>query len=363
MPATAAQTDPHRPDDLVAAAPEGLACDAGGFHIDPWKPVPLAVVTHAHADHARPGCGRYIATPRTAAFMRARFGGDPDITELDFGTPIDLRGVRVSLHPAGHTPGSAQVRLERDGRVWCVTGDYKRDHDTTSEPFELVPCDALITESTFGLPIFDWPDPERVAEDLNRWRRDNADRGATSVLLAYAFGKAQRVLSMLDPGIGPIGVHGAVARLNRAYADLGVGLPDWIHASRDTRDELRGRGTIVAPPSVAGGTWLRPFAGPGGLRTAMVSGWMTIRGRRRWRALDAGFVLSDHADWTGLLRTIEQTGAQRVGVTHGYAEPMARYLRECRGLDAYVVPTRYQGEDGANDDGDAAVERAHAGEA
>ena len=352
MPAAEQSHHATQDPDLIVAGPEGLACAAGAFHVDPWKPVPLAVVTHAHADHATPGCGRYITTPRTAAFMRTRFGGDPEITELEFGHPVDLNGVRVSLHPAGHTPGSAQVRLEHDGRVWCVTGDYKRDADTTSEPFELVECDALITESTFGLPIFRWPDAAEVAADINAWRQKNAEEGATSVLLAYAFGKAQRVMALLDPSIGPIGVHGAVARLCAAYQDLGVSLPEWLHAKRETRDALKGAGTIVAPPSVAGSTWLRGFAGKGGVRTAMVSGWMTIRGRRRWRALDAGFVLSDHADWPGLLRTIEESGATRVGVTHGYAEPMARYLREVKGLDAFAVPTRFRGEDGGEENAD-----------
>jgi putative mRNA 3-end processing factor len=343
---------------LIAADPRGLRCELGGFHVDPWRAVPLAVVTHAHADHATNGCDRYIASPRTCALLRSRLGPNIAVEPLPFDQTLTLGSTRISLHPAGHVLGSAQVRIQSliDDHICCVSGDYKiTPHtitpDSSCEPFELVPCDTFITESTFALPVFRWPDPQSVADEINAWRADNAANGRTSVLLGYSLGKAQRILSILDPSLGLIGVHGAIHKLNAVYTELGISLPHTVHATKDNAAELKGA-TIVAPPSVAGAggtTWLRQFAGPEGLRTAMVSGWMTIRGRRRWRSHDAGFVISDHADWQGLIDTIKATGATRIGVTHGYAEPFARYLREHCSLDSFVVPTRYTGEDGAEE--------------
>ena len=335
-------TEPAGAPDLLVATPSGLACPAGGFHVDPVAPVDLAVVTHAHADHATAGSGAYLASPATAALLRARLGEARPIREVPFGERVELGGTAVSLHPAGHVLGSAQVRVEPadGGPVWVVSGDYKVKADPTAEAFEAVPCDVFVTESTFALPVFRWDDPESVAAGMRAWWARNASRGRTSVIFAYSLGKAQRVVRALGDGPGPIGVHGAALKLCAVYRELGVALPDHVHASAETAPDLKGSGLIVAPPSQAGAPWLRRFAGPGGLRTASASGWMAIRGRRRWRALDEGFVISDHADWPGLLAAIEATGARRVGVTHGYATPFARFLREERGLDAFVLPTR-----------------------
>ncbi len=302
------------------------------------------MVTHAHSDHAVGGSGLYVCTPPVAEQLRHRLGAETPIREASFGEAIDLGSTRVTLAPAGHTLGSAQIVVEdASGERWVVTGDYKRDADRTVETFELRTCDVLLTESTFGLPIFRWPEPAGVASELNAWWRSNRDAGRTSFVLAYALGKAQRVIGALDASIGPIGAHGAVLPMCEAYRRFGVDLPGVVHANEETAAELKGAGLIVAPPSALDSAWPRKFAGPEGARVAMASGWMAIRGRRRWRAVDRGFVLSDHADWDGLVRTIRESGARRIGVTHGYAAPLARWLAEY-GWESFVVPTRYEGE-------------------
>lgn len=351
---------------LIQATDRGLWCEAGGFHIDPWRPVDRAIVTHAHSDHAVWGCGSYLASPTGAVVLRERLGatggaggGAPRIETAEWGKGVRIGNVRVSLHPAGHILGSAQVRVERDGEVWVVSGDYKPrpsegapdgDLDATAEPHEVVRCDVFITESTFGLPIYRWRSQREVYAQINAWWRANAERGRTSVVYAYALGKAQRVLAGLDESIGPIGVHGAVERMNAAYEACGIRLPPRVRAVEEGVKEVKGRGIVIAPPSAAGTPWLRRLTGPDGVATAMASGWMRVRGARRWRSVDRGFVLSDHADWDGLLRTIEATGARKIGVTHGFTGPLVRWLRE-HGRDAFVVPTRYEGEEEAKESG------------
>jgi putative mRNA 3-end processing factor len=343
------------PRELIVPTPQGLYCAEGPFHIDPWRPVGRAVVTHAHSDHATWGCGEYLCSGSGAGVLRERVGADAAITGLPYGESVTVGGVRVSLHPAGHILGSAQVRVERvsDGETWVVSGDYKTVADRTCGAFAPVRCHTFITESTFGLPIYRWADQASVFDDLNAWWRASRAQARTCVVLAYALGKAQRVLAGLDPSIGPIAVHGAVRRFNRAYAAAGVALPEAPGASDPAGPDVRGCGLVVAPPSALGSPWLRRFAtGPaeGGVSAAMVSGWMQVRGTRRRRAVDRGFVLSDHADWPGLLEAIRATGATRVGVTHGSIGPMVRYLREL-GLDAFEVPTRYVGETGEDQPG------------
>jgi putative mRNA 3-end processing factor len=333
------------PGDLITLTPQGLWCEAGGFHIDPWEPVERAVITHAHADHARPGSGSYLTSPTGAPLLRVRMGEGARVESLAWGERLTAGAAAVSLHPAGHVLGSCQVRVEAPSHAsWVVTGDYKLAPDPTCEPWEPVRADVMLTESTFGLPIYRWPDERGVVAEINGWWAANRERGRTSMLLAYSLGKAQRVLAGLDPSIGPIGVHGAIHSMNDAYAAAGVALPPWMHANAETAPSLRGVGLIIAPPSAADSTWARKFAGPGGIATGMASGWMAVRGRRRWRALDRGFVLSDHADWDGLNEAVRASGAERIGVTHGYAAPFARWLSE-RGLETFVVPTRFEGED------------------
>ncbi|MEQ9570446.1 MAG: ligase-associated DNA damage response exonuclease [Longimicrobiales bacterium] len=341
---------------LLRVTDDGLYCEAGGFWIDPWRPVERAVVTHAHADHARPGSRAYLISAAGTGVFRSRLGAEARLDPVAWGEPRTLNGVRVSLHPAGHILGSAQVRVEFRGEVWVVTGDYKRRADPTTTPFEALRCDTLVTESTFGLPVYRWPDPEREGAGVAEWWADNRAAGRTSVLFGYALGKAQRLLAGLPRGVGPILVHGAVERLNAAYRAAGVDLPDTLPADRERAKAHRGEALVVAPPSAGGTTWLRKF---GAVSTAFASGWMRIRGTRRRRSGDRGFVISDHADWDGLLDTVRESGAERVGVTHGYRATLVRYLREVEGLDAWALPTPWEdrGEaeaeaDGTSSDGD-----------
>jgi len=330
-----------KPPPLIRVTSRGLYCPAGGFHIDPWRKVERALVTHGHSDHARWGMGAYLTAEPGMGVVRERVGREAKIEGLPFGRRRRIGEVEVSFHPAGHLLGSGQIRVAHRGEVWVVTGDYKVSPDLSCEAFEPVRCDTLITEATFGLPVYRWPDSAEVFRQINDWWRSNQAQGRTSVLFAYALGKAQRVLCGLDPSIGPIGVHGAVAKLNPHYRAAGRPLPETLHANAETKPVLSGKGLIVAPGSAQNTPWIRRFA-PYSLGFA--SGWMAVRGARRRRALDRGFVLSDHVDWSGILETIEASGASRVGVTHGYAAPLIRWLREVRGLEAFEVVTRYSGE-------------------
>ena len=326
---------------LLRLTERGLYCEAGDFYVDPWLPVPRAVITHAHGDHARWGSERYLGSREGGRVLRTRLGPQAVIRDVEFGETIDLDGVRVSLHPAGHVLGSAQVRVEHRGEIWVVSGDYKTEPDPTCTPFEPLRCHTFITESTFGLPIYRWRPQTEVFEDIRGWWRANATAGRASMLFAYALGKAQRLLAGLreDP-VGPIYTHGAVERLNRDYRESGVALAPTTYASGLSRGHDFSGSLIVAPPSAAGSTWLRRF---GALSTGFVSGWMRVRGTRRRRSIDRGFALSDHVDWTSLLSTIAATEATTVWVTHGYREPVVRWLSE-RGVNATAVASRWEGE-------------------
>jgi putative mRNA 3-end processing factor len=322
--------------DLVVQRPEGLYCPPGDFYIDPWRPVARAVITHAHSDHARFGHGHYLAARPSEGVLRTRLG-DVALQTLGYGEALVHHGVRVSLHPAGHVLGSAQVRLEHGGQVWVASGDYKVAPDRTCAAFEPVRCDVFITESTFGLPIYRWCPDGEVFADINAWWARNVEHGRASVVGCYSFGKAQRLLSGVDPSIGPIIVHGAVEPLNRAYRLAGVELPQtqMVTGIKD-RADLK-RALVVCPPSAMASPWMRRF---GEAQTAFASGWMQVRGNRRRGGYDRGFVLSDHADWPGLLQAIAATGAQRVIVTHGSSAVMVRYLGE-QGLRAEAFDTEY----------------------
>ena len=332
-------------DDLVVARPEGLYCPPGDFYIDPWRPVSHALITHAHGDHLHAGHAHYLTAEPGRHVVRARLG-DVALDTLPYGERLVHRGVTVSFHPAGHVLGSAQVRLAHGGRTWVVSGDYKTGPDATCPPFEPVPCDTFITESTFGLPVFRWAPQAQLFDEINAWWRANASAGRASVLYAYAFGKAQRVLAGVDTSIGPIVTHGAITTLNDAYRSSGVPLPPTQSASETGPADLA-RALVLAPPSAQGSPWLKRF---GAFSDAFASGWMQLRGTRRRRGLDRGFVLSDHADWPGLLEAIQATGAQRVIVTHGYVDPLVRYLAE-QGWQAGAFQTRY----GDEAEGDAEV--------
>ena len=325
---------------LLQTTDAGLYCPQGNFHIDPWRPVERAVITHAHADHARPGSAAYLAATSGQHLMRTRLGADIDLQCLDYGETIAENGVTVSLHPAGHVLGSAQIRLEYQGEIAVVAGDYKVTPDPTCATFEPVKCHTFVTESTFGLPIYRWETSEEIFAGVDRWWRANRDAKKTSVIFAYALGKAQRVMAGVDASTGPIYLHGATEVVTRAYRASGVALPETKPVSAESRKHEFAGSLVIAPPSAAGTPWMRKFEP---YSDAMASGWMRVRGTRRRRALDRGFVLSDHADWPGLLWAIEATGADNILVTHGSTHELARYLRE-RGKNADVLATHFQGE-------------------
>jgi putative mRNA 3-end processing factor len=324
---------------LLTLTEYGFYCPVGDFYVDPWRPVPRALVTHAHGDHCTWGCQSYLVAEAGETVFRVRLGDKASIQTLPYGEPTTVNGVKVSFHPAGHILGSAQIRLEYQGEILVASGDYKAQPDMTCAAFEVVPCHHFITEATFGLPIYHWQPSEDVFAQINQWWAANAENGKASILYCYALGKAQRVISGLDPSIGAILTHGAVERLNNAYRQAGVKLPPTQYAKAADKDLFR-RALVIAPVSARGTTWVRRF---GAHASGFASGWMRIRGTRRQKAVDRGFILSDHADWDGLQTTIKATGAERVGVTHGYVPVLARWLNE-QGIDAYSIDTRYTGE-------------------
>ncbi|MGL4577166.1 MAG: ligase-associated DNA damage response exonuclease [Burkholderiaceae bacterium] len=326
--------------DLIVQRPEGLYCPPGDFYIDPWRPVARAVITHAHADHARPGHAHYLAAEPAKQVLASRLGNIA-LQTARYGEVVDMNGVQVSLHPAGHVLGSAQVRVEHAGEVWVASGDYKLEPEPTCAAFEPVKCHTFITESTFGLPIYRWQPQERVFADINAWWAANAAQGLASVLYCYSFGKAQRIAAGVDAGIGPIICHGATQTLMQAYRESGVALPPTSLVTEVRDQAVLKRALVLAPPSTAGSAWLKRF---GDYKDAFASGWMALRGARRRRAVDRGFVLSDHADWPSLHSAISATGAQQVIVTHGYVPVMVRYLQE-QGLQARAFATEFGGDD------------------
>jgi putative mRNA 3-end processing factor len=327
--------------DLITLTPEGLYCPLGGFHVDPWRPVERALITHAHGDHARRGSHRYHAARSGAGLLRQRLGPEAIIDGHDFGEPLAFGDVAVSFHPAGHVLGSAQIRVEAEGEVWVISGDYKRAADPSCEAFELVPCDVFVTEATFALPIYRWDPVDQVMNDLLGWCDANAAAGRASVLCCYALGKAQRVLAEIGRRTDrPVFVHGAIDALLDAYRAAGVALAPTVPVGARAKGESFAGELILAPPSAFGSPWMRRFGDAG---TGLASGWMRVRGNRRRRGFDRGFVLSDHVDWPGLLCTIEETAARRVLATHGYSDTLARYLCDL-GLAAEPLPTRFEGE-------------------
>ncbi|MEM0946541.1 MAG: ligase-associated DNA damage response exonuclease [Pseudomonadota bacterium] len=324
---------------ILTPTDRGLYCPAGDFYVDPWRPVDRALITHGHADHARPGHGNYLATHAALPVLRHRLGNIA-AEGIDFLENRTIKGATVSFHPAGHVPGSAQIRIEVKGQVWVVSGDYKTEADGLCEPFEPVRCHTFISECTFGLPVFKWAPQAQVAEDINSWWRSNAAEGRISVLGAYSLGKAQRLLAAVDPGIGPILTHGAVEGTNQVMRSQGLILPDTVPVTPETKGKDHPGGLVIAPPSALGSTWMRRF---GRAATGFASGWMALRGVRRRRSADRGFVMSDHADWDGLNSAIRATGATRIYVTHGYTSVFARWLCE-QGYDAQVLETEFEGE-------------------
>ncbi len=324
----------HEP--VLTVTREGIYCPSGRFHIDPWRPVERALITHAHADHARAGHKLYLCSQACAPVLRHRLGAIK-IETIAYANERQINDVRVSFHPAGHVPGSAQIRVERNGEIWVVSGDYKTEDDGLSEPFEPVLCHTFITESTFGLPHFRWPLQSRTAEELNSWWQTCLAEGKTPILGAYSFGKAQRLLSMLDQSIGPILTHPAIEGTTQVLRHQGYKLPQTQSMAADIDEAPRPNSLVIATPAAMNGKWGSRF---GPTSTAFASGWMQTRKARKQRSVDQGFTLSDHADWTGLNAAILATQAQHVLVTHGDARPLAKWLTE-QGLSADVLKTDF----------------------
>lgn len=326
--------------DVVALTNEGLYCEAGDFHIDPWRPVARALITHGHGDHARVGSGLYHSTITSEAILRHRLGADIRLQAHAYGETFRLGRANVSFHPAGHVLGSAQVRIEVDGEVWVVSGDYKRTADSSCEPFEVVECDTFISEATFALPVYAWPTSEATAREILEWWQGYPE--GPSLLFAYAFGKTQRILSELAKFTDrTVYLHGACEGLTRIYREAGISMvPTALVADREKGDTFAGE-LILAPPSAHRSTWMKRFKQP---QTGFASGWMQIRGNRRRRGYERGFVLSDHADWRDLIDTIVATKAKRVLLTHGNTDVLERYLREEMHIDAGPLATQFEGE-------------------
>jgi putative mRNA 3-end processing factor len=325
---------------LLEFSPAGIYCPAGDFYIDPWRPVARALITHAHSDHARPGSEVYVAHRESETVLRHRLGAHIRVHTVEYGQVFYKDGVQISFHPAGHIVGSAQIRVAHRGEVWVVSGDYKLEDDGLSTPFAPVRCHTFITESTFGLPVFRWKPQAQVYAEVNQWWQQNRAAGLASLLCGYSLGKAQRLLLGLDPALGPIYTHGAIEATHDALRQAGLTLPETQPLTPEITKKSLAGSLILAPPAVLGSSWLQKL---GPLATGTASGWMNLRGNKRRQAVDRGFVLSDHADWPGLLAAIAETGAERVLVTHGYTDGFSRYLRGL-GLDAQAVETLFEGE-------------------
>ncbi|GAB2763741.1 ligase-associated DNA damage response exonuclease [Salinimicrobium soli] len=323
---------------LLCFNEKGIYCEQADVYLDPWKPVEKAIITHGHADHSRWGNKKYITHHTNIPIIKHRLG-DIEVAGYEYGETFSINNVKFSLHPAGHIIGSSQVRVEYKGEVWVFSGDYKTEDDGISTPFEPVKCDAFITECTFGLPAFKWLPQEQVMSDINNWWQQNQSEGKTSILFGYSLGKAQRLLHALNPEIGRIFTHGAIENMTEVLRPL-AHFPETTRITRDVKKEEIKGGMVLAPPSAHGSTWIRKMVP---YETGMASGWMAFRGARRRRAVDRGFVLSDHCDWQGLLSSIKATGCERVVCTHGYSEIFCRFLNET-GYDARTAETQYEGE-------------------
>lgn len=324
---------------LLRFTNEGIYCPAAGVYIDPWKKVNRALITHGHSDHARNGHNHYLCTHAAKPVIKHRLG-NIKCDSIDFNEPIQINGVRFSFHPAGHIIGSAQIRVEHKGEVWVVSGDYKVADDGFTEAYEPIQCNHFITESTFALPIYQWDEPDSIAEQINQWWLQNRSEGKVSIILGYSLGKAQRIIHHLDASIGTIYTHQSIEKINEVLRNQGIPIkPTTLISPEITPKSYQGN-IIVAPPSVVRNSWINDIPE---YETASASGWMMLRSTRGNRNVDRGFVLSDHADWSGLLDAIKATCAENIYVTHGYTDIFTRYLNES-GWNARTVTTVYEGK-------------------
>jgi putative mRNA 3-end processing factor len=321
---------------LLKFTSKGIYCIPGKFYIDPWKPVDLAVITHGHADHARSGMKKYLCHHFTKPILHSRIGKEIECQSVEYGEVLNINGVKVSLHPAGHIIGSAQIRMEYKGYVSVVSGDYKIQNDGISTPFESVQCNEFVSESTFGLPIYNWLTVEEQEKQMRNWVEQNKSNGKTSVFIGYSLGKSQRIMKALD-GLDELHVHYSIAKLNEAYESVGIQLPNYKTVDlREDKKHLDGK-IVILPPALIDNPAMKKIPN---LAYAICSGWMQIRGARRWRSADAGFAVSDHADWPGLISAIKATEAEKVHITHGQTAVFSKYLTEI-GISADEIKTEY----------------------
>jgi len=321
---------------LIEFTDKGVYCPKGNFYIDPWCPVDKAVITHAHSDHARFGSQSYLCHTDSKPILQLRLGPN-NYQTTTWGETIFVNGIRVSLHPAGHVIGSSQIRVEDNGEVWVVSGDYKVVNDGLSGMFEPVACNTFITESTFGLPIYNWKPQEEIYNNIGKWINNNQADGRTSVIIAYSLGKAQRVLQAIEKATDKIFVHGAIWNVHETLVNAGWNLPAVKRITFETsKEELKGS-VVIAPPSADGTPWMKKFSP---YSVGVCSGWMQVRGHARRRNVDAGFAMSDHADWKGLLQAVKATGAEMVYATHGFTATFSRYLNDI-GIEAGEVKTEF----------------------
>lgn len=318
---------------------KGIYCIPGNFYLDPWYPVEYAIISHGHADHAKWGNKHYLCHNDSKAILQHRIGQDISIESLGYNQPKNINGVQVSFFPAGHIIGSAQIRLEYKGYVIVFSGDYKTQPDFLTTPFEPVKCHEFITESTFGLPVYKWKDEKELQQELQNWVLQNQQNNRTSVFLGYSLGKAQRILKLLE-NVGDIYVHSAINNLNKAITASGIDLPKSTLITADFKKVDVQNKIVILPPALLGSRMLKRIPNAA---TAICSGWMHIRGNRRWKGVDAGFAVSDHADWDGLLSAVKATEAEKVYVTHGSQAVFSKYLHEM-GIKAYELKTEF-GED------------------
>lgn len=326
--------------ELISFTREGIFCAQGGFYIDPWLPVNHAIITHGHADHARGGSKHYLCHKFTEPILRLRIDPNLNISTLEYGETTYINGIKLSLHPAGHIIGSAQIRLEFNGYIAVISGDYKTEHDGLSTAFEPVKCHAFVTESTFGLPIYNWLPQTELFADIKRWIAGNQLQQKTSVFMAYSLGKAQRLMKGLE-GYGKIFVHNSINNINKAIESCGIELPETQLVTLETPKSEVQNNIVILPPALLGTNLIKKLPNAA---VAICSGWMQVRGSRRWQAADAGFALSDHADWNGLLKAINDTEAEKVYVTHGSTATFSKYLNEI-GIESAEVATQYGKED------------------
>lgn len=325
---------------LIQFTDKGLYCAQGDFYIDPWRAVDKAVITHAHSDHAKWGSKNYLCHHFTKPLLQLRLGNN-NYESIGWDEPIFINGVQLSLHPAGHIIGSSQVRVEYKGEVWVISGDYKTEDDGISGKFEPIKCNTFITESTFGLPIYNWKPQHEIYTNIQQWIVKNQLQQKSSVLIAYSLGKAQRVLEAASAVSNNIYVHGAIWNTQEVLIANGFKLPTVKKITPETTKQDLKSAVIIAPPSADGSAWMKRF---NPYATAICSGWMQVRGNSRRNNVDAGFALSDHADWKGLLSAIQQTGAEKVFATHGFQSVLSRYLNE-QGIEAAEVKTAYGSEE------------------